>query len=117
MRDLYFFTPEFKEGENLTVRRGTEWSSGIESGSDQDLQLLKSAKTSDEGQAQFIAYGRITNQKVFRFCDLSDVDLQNEHLSSCRTYEGLKKMMKSIYKDFDERELVTLLYFEVMKEK
>lgn len=118
MRDLYFDKPHFREGENLTVRRGAEWSMGIEGLMDTELQILAAPNEAkgEEGQAHFISYGRITNQKVMRFCDLTDVDLHDEHWEDCQTYEGLKKVLKTYYKDFDEREIVTLLYFELVKE-
>lgn len=94
---LLFQNPNFHSGVNLSVRRGVKWS------------LEKLAIVADL-QGNKIAEVELET-RVVRFCDLKDSDVSGEHDPECRTYAGLLKAMKDIYPGFDEREIVTLVYF------
>lgn len=94
MRQLKFDTPIFKEGTNVTVRRGVQWS------------LEEVVEIAGAG------INRIRT-KVMRFCDIGADDLVDEHDVRCRTPEGLLEQMNRLYVDFDPRELVTIVEFDL----
>ena len=89
---------KFKEGVNLTVRRG-------------DADLLNILDSDGIYQHDFSPI--VISKKLMRFQDLKDEDLVNEHDPDCRTYAGLFKKMEEYYPGFDEREIVTLIEFEI----
>jgi hypothetical protein len=90
---LLFNNPVFHAGINLTVRRGTKWDG------------IKEAYIEDVGIREI-------KTRSFRFFDLDDTDLKNEHDASCRDYQGLLKEMRQVYPGFSENEIVTLVEFE-----
>lgn len=94
MRELKFNNPVFEVGPNLTVRRGVRWS------------------LEDEAMIGGVEVVKI-KARVMRFSDIRRYDLRNEHDPKCRTYDGLLNTMYDLYDDFDEREIVTLVEFEV----
>ena len=94
MNTLYFENPEFKEGTNLTVRRGIKWA------------MEKEADVQGLGEKKLTA-------RVFVFEDIPEADLINEHDPNCRSLYGLLEVMKGIYPGFSPREIVTLVEFEV----
>lgn len=94
---IEFSNPVFKNGVNLTVRRGTKWH-----GVDRAFIQL----------SDFIRHGTValaTEVKVFN--ELTDVDLIDEHDPSCRTVEGLAAEMKRVYPEFEVTDEVTLVKF------
>lgn len=98
---LRFTNQTFHDGINLTVRRGVKWNA-------------------QDGESVIIVNSvydplRIVEieTRAMRFCDLQDADLVNEHDAQCRTVAGLLAKMREFYPDFDEREIVTLVFFEV----
>lgn len=91
---LEFENENFKDGTNLTVRRGVKWA-GIKEA------VLKSGEDLT-----------ITKTVVIPFKDLADIDLVQEHDPGCRKVKALLKVMKAVYPGFDEREIVTLVFFE-----
>lgn len=102
---MYFETMEFREGEiNLTVRRGTKWdaSKGFEG---------YAVGTRKEGGSRHM---EIRDTKVMKFEDIQKEDLTLEHDKRCRCYEGLLEVMREVYSDFDEYEVVTLVYFKLL---
>jgi hypothetical protein len=100
---LYFKNPVFKYGVNITVRRGTKWS-GREG----------KAVACGTGNKEYVPIN-IQGTKVMKFSDISDFDLENEHDPTCRNVSGLLKVMEEIYCCFTIKEVVTLVYFEVVK--
>lgn len=61
-----------------------------------------------------LSHANIIKQVTMRFCDLLDSDLALEQDESCRTKEGLLESMKEIYECFDEREIISLVYFKIV---
>lgn len=59
------------------------------------------------------SYGTATilETKVIPFNSLTTDLLEFEHDPSCRTKEGLYKEMCKVYPNFNENEIVTLVYF------
>jgi len=100
MSTLYFKNPSFNDGLNLTVRRGVKWDCA-----DHDNVLIV-----DTGSLTILACVDIAT-RVFRFCDLTDRELANEHDPECRTAFGLFTVLRDVYPGFDDRELVTLVEF------
>jgi len=105
---LLFDNFSFKAGENLTVRRGTKWQS--EKPDSEYGYYLGSTKD----PSKILGFAGFNKTKALPFNAIKDEDLVDEHDPNCRTYSGLLKGMKEIYPDFDEREIVTLIYFEYL---
>lgn len=108
--ELYFSKPEFHNGINLSIRRGVNWDTLYNKN---DVYIVDEKDVHDkEGNIKPLYIVNL-NTKVMRFCDLKDNDLLYEHDTECRTYKGLLERFKKIFLDFDEREIVTLVYFEI----
>jgi len=96
MKELKFKNRVFKEGRNLTVRRGVKW--------DGEVEAIICTLEINHVYLQTV---------VMRFADLTDDDLAYEHDEGCRTVKGLLAIMYEVYPGFDRREIVTLVSFEM----
>ena len=94
---LEFSNPVFKDGINLTTRRGRKWH-GV------DMAYIQLGGEYRFGPA-------ILATRVLPFNEVTDADLKNEHDPSCRTVEGLAVEMKRVYPEFDLTDEVTLVEF------
>ena len=103
MKILYFDNPVFKSDINVTIRRGVKWAtvSGF-------VPIMES------GKDKVISIANIKKVIVKRFCDLEIKDIVNEHDKECIDYDYLLKAMKKMYFGFDEKEIVSVVYFTVM---
>jgi hypothetical protein len=99
---LLFTTYKFRSGTNLTVRRGIQQASKLTMG---DTIWLQSREGGEQRKAL------VTGLKVKRFRDIREQDLSVEHDPQCRTWNDLFDTLKKLYDDFDEMEIVTLIYF------
>ena len=104
MQTLYFQNPQFHEGLNLTVRRGVSWNL-VKNG-----DVVNVVDTNNPSPIS--AFATIKETRVMRFQDLRNADLALEHDETCRKVKGLAEVMKQVYPGFDEREIVTLVFFE-----
>ena len=98
-REMLFQTAVFKDGVNLTVRRGLKWA---------DLKGREFLYT--DGVIQCFA----EKVKVKRFKDISDDELRLEHDKLCENRDNLLEVMKRLYPGFDSNEIVTLVFFNCM---
>ena len=107
---LKFKNPVFNNGVNVTVRRGIRWSL-----TDEPELGFPVVNTNDpikdDGQDKIIGFAGIIDRKVIRFCDIKETMICDEHDPKCKTYLGLFEVMKQVYNDFDEDEIVTVLKF------
>jgi hypothetical protein len=99
---LLFTTYKFREGTNLSVRRGIQLASKLTTG---DAIRLQSREGGEQRKAV------VTGLKVKRFRDIREQDLAVEHDPQCRSWNDLFATMKKLYDDFDEMEIVTMVYF------
>ena len=106
---LYFKNPVFKVGRNVTCRRGIVWDALPK---DNVLVVDRDDPFESNGQPK-VLYVVSIKTRVFRFSDLLDSDLVDEHEPQCRSVSGLLKVMKNIDADFDEREMITLVAFNL----
>lgn len=97
MNHLLFCNPVFRSGLNVSVRRGTKWA-GRE-------------------RADISGHGVVNlRTKILRFMDIEESDIEFEHDPACSTLDGLFDEMRTVYgPDFDSREIITLVYFEIEK--
>lgn len=103
LKTLEFTNPTFRDGFNVTVRRGTKWL-GIR----QALISLGS---------HYTCVSHLETRAV-AFKELTDLDLVFEHDPECRTVAGLAKVMKEVYPEFDpEVDIVTLAVFYIGSRK
>ena len=102
MAKLLFENPVFERGTNLTVRRGVKWDVA-------DHKNVQVAST--KAPEETIAVVDIQT-RVMSYQDLRTDDLAYEHDPECRTWDGLYKAMNEVYEDFDEMEIVTLVWFD-----
>lgn len=56
---------------------------------------------------------KIVSQVQMRFIDLMDEDCRNNYDPNATGYMGLFYAMRNVYPDFDAREIITLINFEV----
>jgi len=103
---LFFDKPVFHDGTNLTIRRGVKWASKI-----MEHVLAYDAKDELSG-GEPIFNCEIVDQKVMKYEDIPREDFKLMHDQNCNSYEAMKEEMKRIYGDFNEKEIVTLLYFK-----
>lgn len=103
---LLFTNPTFKEGINLTTRKGIKWAVVWD-------KFIPVAETGKEDIELGIA--KIIETKVIPFASIPNEFLENEHDPSCRDWQGLFEEMKRVYPSFYEWEVVTLVYFEFKK--
>jgi hypothetical protein len=99
---LLFTTFKFTTGTNLTVRRGIAWASKLAVG---DSIWLKAREGEECRRAV------VTGLKVKRFRDIRERELSIEHDPQCRRWNDLFLTLSKLYDDFDETEIVTLIYF------
>ncbi|NID14388.1 hypothetical protein [Luteibacter yeojuensis] len=94
---LQFKRHIFKPGRNTTVRRGSKWD-----GVGHALIDLGDVKPSMLATLSTTTY---------RFNQVSDHMLRDEHDPSCRTVNGLLTEMQRVYPGFSDSEDVTLVNF------
>jgi hypothetical protein len=99
---LLFTTYKFRDETNLTVRRGIQLASKLTMG---DTIWLQSREGGEQRRAL------VTGLKVKRFRDIREQELAVEHDPQCRRWNDLFATMKKLYDDFDETEIVTMIYF------
>ena len=96
--EMKFDTTIFQlEQGNLTVRRGLKWAS------------IKKGEFLNDNDG--VTYNKVLYTKIKRFIDITPKELKQEHDPLCRVKSNLLKVMKRIYPDFDQYELVTLVFF------
>jgi hypothetical protein len=98
--NLIFASPVFKQGINLTVRRGDRWSNekgNIVHVCDKSGNILFDTE--------------IKSCRTMKFSEITDDILVHEHEPSCRTVSGLLESMKQCYPGFSETDTVTMVYF------
>lgn len=109
--ELLFTNPVFHDGTNVTVRRGIKWAA---ISSNEEWETGHPIKHT--GQDKIIGFAKIEKKQVFRFCDLmnhqSILELEHDQ-PNCSWYTGLRLEMCKIYPDFEDDEIVTVLYFTV----
>ena len=96
---MYFLNPEFKEKSNITVRRGPKWSSCLETIEVRDIY------------GKILGETEIVQTMSIKFCEMPKPALKLNHDPNCRTYDGLLNMMRKVYPQFQENEIVTLVFF------
>ena len=101
---LVFTTYKFRKGINLSIRRGVRMASGLSVGDTISLQ-----PRDGEGMRE----ATITSLKIKRFRDIREEELKAEHDPQCQNYMALLTTMKRLYDDFDETEIVSMIYFNV----
>jgi hypothetical protein len=94
MKQLKFSNPVFHEGENITVRRGTQWSG-----------ITGMVSINDDLSANIIY------TQCFVFRDIDEDDIALEHDPDCRRWEGLHNELRRLYPGFSVNEIVTIVHF------
>jgi len=100
---LYFDTPDFLDGINVTVRKGRKWDKRTEIGS--RIHLVRSEDNA------VIGIGDVVGKVVTCFECIPESFCKREHDPDARTKEGLRKVMKGIYGDINPDTTVTVLLF------
>jgi len=95
---LKFVNPTFRNGFNVTVRFGTKWLN-------QRSALIQVAPE----------YKRVVTLETVsvQFNKIDPSYLMFEHDESCRTLEGLSKVMKQLYPEFTDESIVTVAIFHL----
>jgi hypothetical protein len=98
---LLFQNPNFEPGTNVTIRRGVKWLK-----QDGQIVILADLDGNEHGTV------RISAETVI-FSEISQYELDHEHDPDCRTREGLFEVMRQIYGDFGQDEIVTVITFTI----
>jgi hypothetical protein len=59
------------------------------------------------------AIANIISQNHYSFYNLNDKDYADNYDADARAYGGLLKAMQTVYPDFEDREIVTILRFKI----
>jgi len=111
--NLLFKNPVFKDGVNFTVRRGIKWA--LEEPFEYGFPIVDTENQIDsDGKTIIIGFAQNPIVKIFRFSDLIEKNLENEHDPQCRNYYGLLNVMKNTYDDFSENEIITIIEFNFL---
>lgn len=104
---MLFRSLDYQRGTNITVRRGIKWF-GV-------VGEVKAESAFVEVEERKLKL-RVFKTALYRFKDIPPRWLQWEHDGSCHKYEGLLRAMKDSYgEDFDEKEIVTVVFFETIE--
>ncbi len=57
----------------------------------------------------------IVSQRQYKFDDLSPIHYSDNYDTSARIGDGLLKAMMNVYKDFDTKEIVTIVQFKILE--
>lgn len=113
MKTLFFLNPVFKDGENLTVRRGVKWATLVVPG--ESVQIVRTPDPKGVDYGDKVVFGKVTRVVLKRMCDTVHKELRLEHDPACHTQAGLLRAMRKAYPDFSPEEICTLLFFEVVE--
>ena len=91
--DINFTHNVHNDGKNMTVVRGSIYES-------KDYALINNKVIRIE-------------TKAMRFCDINTSDIAHHQDPGLVIPSELLKHMKEVYENFDEREIVTLVYYEL----
>ena len=109
MSKLYFKNPVFKEGVNVSVRRGVKWDVGEKD----NILIIDTNDPIREDGIDKVLHVVDIETKVMRFGDITDSELVNEHDPMCRMLEGLLPVMRRVYPGFEINEIVTIVSFKI----
>jgi hypothetical protein len=115
MKILEFNNLLFKEGHNVTVRRGVKWAIAEEGEFGFPIADANQPYTAN-GLDRIIGFAENPTVKVKRFCDIKDWEIEDEHDGACRTLDGLRRTMQQTYCDFSSTEIVTLIGFDYKRD-
>lgn len=76
-------------------------------------KYLKLFLDQGDGVSQRIGEAQIVSRKHISFGDLKISDIKDNYYAEARTHESFTASIKNLYRDFDEREIVTLLQFKM----
>ena len=106
---LYFKNPTFKEGRNVTVRRGVKWDVANK----EEVYIADAnVPTTEKGPTKVLHTVDIET-KVVPFDKISQYDFDDEHDPNCRSWLSLLRAMKEMYPGFSRNEIVTVVSFEI----
>lgn len=88
---LEFQSNEFREGLNMTVRKGSKWSAAQHANIDGVMTPIL--------------------VRTVKFRDITDFDLMFEQNPRCRDKETLTKVMEGTYGGIEDDDDITLVYF------
>lgn len=100
---LKFHHPIFLNGLNMTIRRGTKW--------DGNLGLI----WAETDTGTYIGPANVKFTQVMKFDEIEAHIHNFNHDPDCRTRKGIFKELCELYEAFDVKEIVTLVWFEMME--
>lgn len=102
--ELFFQNPVFHKGLNVTIRNGDKWMRADIN----DYLLIK-----EEGKNAIIATSILVGKALLPAYLIPEDLLKYDHDPACRNLANLFSEMRRMYPDFSERNLVTVLLFNL----
>ena len=102
---LAFHNPLYHAGLNITVRKGDEWMRKANVG---DRLNIKQS-----GHIKTLTTATLVGKAYIPFIHIPDNWLHHEHDPYCQTYTDLLVKLRTIYNNFSEGDLVTVLLFAI----
>jgi len=103
---MHFHNGTFTKGKYITVRRGEEWFNITMPG---ERLILVDMETGSHS-----AIAKVLETQKIAFDNIEPDILKMSSNPECKSKQGLLHNMKSTYLDFDPKEKVTIILFEIL---
>lgn len=110
---LLFNGFDFISGTYSTIRRGVKWSLAIPD-TEFGFYCADAVNQHDENANLILrGFAEITLTKVKKFCDLTELDMENNVNKA--TLSSIGAAMRNVYDSFDDNEIITVVTFNLEK--
>jgi len=96
----------------ITVRRGIKWAMTEPNEFGYGCIDINEEIDIDNNVYKIKGFAEPLEIKIYRFCDISEKDLYDEHDENCHTVSGLFNELSKCYYNFSEKEIVTIIRFK-----
>ncbi len=99
---LKFTNPTFRDGENVTIRRGVEWC-----GYTGNFVVRNQA-------GEMLAEGVVISASAKRFTDVKKREVDLMHDPELNNFFRVINFLEKCYPNFDQHEIVTVIRFKII---
>ena len=98
---LKFKKPSFRDGENVTIRRGVEWCG----------YTGKFVVQNEAGE--LLGEGQVISASAKRLTDVKKREVELLHDGDLKDFFKLIRFLEGCYPNFDQHEIVTVIRFKI----